>query len=268
MRTATRWAASLVAVVVVGVLAAVLVVSTRSSEVVAPRVAGAAEVAPVLVAGDWAVPPPAPTQPTSFTVADAVGPTVQVFDAPDRPAEALDNPTWEGLAVVFLVLEREAGPAAGAADDWLQVRVSSRPNSRVAWIRAADVTLRTVPNWVKVEIGAKRVTVFHGDTALMSTTVATGKGTTPTPVGSFFVDGIVPLDPPHQAYGAGQVSVSGFSETLDSFGGGIGQIALHGTFATGLLGQETSNGCVRLDNASITTVMDLAPTGTPVEIVP
>ncbi|HMJ74476.1 MAG TPA: L,D-transpeptidase, partial [Iamia sp.] len=124
-----------------------------------------------------------------------------------------------------------------------------------------------VPNWVKVEVGARRLTVLHGDTPVLSTIVAVGKGDTPTPLGSFFVDGLVPLEPPDPAYGAGQVSVSAFSETLTSFGGGVGQIALHGTQATALLGQETSNGCVRLDNDAIRQVMLLAPTGTPVEIV-
>ncbi len=293
-----------------GVLATLLVVTSRSAEVVGPRVAGATEATPALVAGDWpatttttgptttgptttgptttgptttgptttgptttgptttgptttgptTTAPPPTVHPSSFTVADAIGSRVELFSAPDGPrTESMDNPTWEGLAMVFLVLDR--------TDDWLQVRVSRRPNGMVAWVRAADVALRTVPNWIKVEIGAKRVTVFHADTPLVSATVATGKSATPTPTGSFFVDGVVPLSPPHRAYGAGQVSVSAFSPTLESFGGGIGQIALHGTFATGLLGQETSNGCVRMDNHSISTVMDLAPTGTPVEIV-
>lgn len=258
----------LVLAIVIAVVASIVVLAPGSAEVVAPRIAGDTQVAPLLVSGDWPVPtptptptpPPAPTRPASFTVADAKGSTVELFTSPNVPlGESLDNPTWEGLAVVFHVLADRG--------DWLQVRVSKRPNGLVAWVKAAEVALREVPNWIRVEIGAKRLTVLHADTALVSTTVAVGKDATPTPIGSFFVDGIVPLDPPHQAYGVGQVSVSGFSPTLDSFGGGVGQIALHGTFATGLLGQETSNGCVRLDNDSIRQVMDLAPTGTPVEIV-
>ncbi|CAN5690847.1 hypothetical protein BH24ACT4_BH24ACT4_18530 [soil metagenome] len=278
MHRTIRWAVPLVLATVIAVVATIVVLTPGSTEVVAPRIAGDTQVAPLLVAGDWPqpapppappsappsapppAPPPAPTHPASFTVADAKGSTVELFSAPDVPlGESLDNPTWEGLAVVFHVLADRG--------EWLQVRVSKRPNGLVAWVKAAEVALREVPNWIQVEIGAKRMTVFHADTALVSTTVAVGKDATPTPIGSFFVDGIVPLDPPHRAYGAGQVSVSGFSPTLDSFGGGVGQIALHGTFATELLGQETSNGCVRLDNDSIRQVMDLAPTGTPVEIV-
>jgi L,D-transpeptidase catalytic domain len=264
MARTSRALLPLLVAALVGTVIGVAVASSREPRVVAARALPVAATAPAVVEGDW---PsigriePASVHPTSFLVADATVPRVELFTAPGQPAgDGLDNPTWEGLDVVFLVLGREG--------DWVNVRVSSRPNGRVAWVRAADVAFRRVPNWIRVEVAAKRLTVLHGDAPLMSTTVAVGKEATPTPVGSFFVDGLVLLDPPHRAYGAGQVSVSGFSPTLSSFGGGVGQIALHGTFATGLLGQETSNGCVRLDNDSILKVIDLAPTGTPVEIVP
>lgn len=241
-------------------LVGVLVVTTRSPEVVDPGVVHAAGAPPAVVEGDWGL-PAEPTTPTSWLVADAVGDSIRLFDAPGVPSDTtLDNPTWEGLAVVFFVVDRQ--------DEWLHVRVSSRPNGRESWVRRQDVSLRTVPNWIRVELEARRLTVLHGDTALMSITVAIGRSSAPTPVGSFFVDGLVPLDPPHRAYGAGQVSVSGFSDVHQSFGGGNGQIALHGTQAVALLGQETSNGCVRLDNDSIRLVMEMAPTGTPVEILP
>jgi lipoprotein-anchoring transpeptidase ErfK/SrfK len=62
--------------------------------------------------------------------------------------------------------------------------------------------------------------------------------------------------------------MSGFSEVYTSWGGGEGQIALHGTNAPGLLGQAASNGCVRLENTVFLQVQELAPTGTPVQIVP
>jgi lipoprotein-anchoring transpeptidase ErfK/SrfK len=261
MRDVGRWVAPVVCASCVGALVGVLGVTGRDAEVVAARATAPAVAGPALVEGDWPVGPVRPTHPTSFLVADAAGPSVDLYESRGAAvAVGLDNPTWEGLAVVFLVLEQEG--------DWLHVRVSTRPNGRTAWVRADQVRLRRVPNWIKVEIAARRVTVLHGDTPLLSTIVAVGKDATPTPVGTFFVDGLVPLEPPHRAYGAGQVSVSGFSPTLESFGGGVGQIALHGTFATSLLGEPTSNGCVRMDNDAIRAVMRLAPTGTPVEIGP
>ena len=202
------------------------------------------------------------TAPTSFLVADATGPSVSLFSAPDVPyAEkpALASPTHEGLPVIFPVLE-DKGP-------WLKVRVSSRPNNLVLWVQREQVTLRTVPNHVRVEVGARRVTVFHGDDVLLRETVAIGADRTPTPLGTFFVDGTVPLSPDGGPYGAGQVSVAGFSDALQSFGGGIGQIAMHGTNRPQLLGQNVSNGCVRMSNDAITRMMFLAPLGTPVDIV-
>ncbi|MEJ7583238.1 MAG: L,D-transpeptidase, partial [Acidimicrobiales bacterium] len=194
--------------------------------------------------------------------ADAIVSTVALFSAPGTPMRerpSVSNPTWEGLPLVFLVKEQR--------DPWLRVLVSTRPNGLEAWIRSADVTLRSVPNWIRVELGARMATVYSGDSVLLRTPVATGRPTTPTPTGQYFVDGIVRLADPGGVYGYGQMSVSAFSEVYETFGGGIGQIALHGTNAPNLLGQTVSNGCVRFDNQAIARVMELAPTGTPVEIV-
>jgi lipoprotein-anchoring transpeptidase ErfK/SrfK len=169
------------------------------------------------------------------------------------------NPTHEGLAVVFQVLEEQP--------EYLKVRVSARPNGLIAWVKRDQVALRKVPNRVLVEVGARRVTVYRGEEVLLQETAAVGTDRTPTPLGQFFVDGVVDLDYKGGAYGAFQVSVSGFSDVLQSFGGGNGQIALHGTNRPDLLGQPVSNGCVRMSNDAITALAWLAPTGTPVEIV-
>jgi lipoprotein-anchoring transpeptidase ErfK/SrfK len=220
-----------------------------------------------VVAATTTTAPPEPTTTTEpetpgFLVADAVGPVVDLYREPgviydERPW--LDNPTHEGLAVVFQVLEEQP--------EYLKVRVSSRPNGLVAWVKRNQVTLRAVPNRVLVEVGARRVTVFNGDEVVFQETAAVGTDRTPTPLGQFFVDGIVELAYDRGPYGTHQVSVSGFSDVLTSFGGGNGQIALHGTNRPELLGQPVSNGCVRLSNDAIGRLAWLAPTGTPVEIV-
>jgi len=62
--------------------------------------------------------------------------------------------------------------------------------------------------------------------------------------------------------------VSAFSDIYQQFGGGVGQIALHGTNEPGLLGQGVSHGCVRFANDALQHFLDGAPTGTPVEIDP
>lgn len=212
------------------------------------------------VTGDWK--PTKPAAPTSYTVADANGPIVHLYEKPDVPLASkptMDNPTWEGLPVVFLVLQQQG--------DWLHVRVSSRPNNMTAWVSKAEVQLRTVPNRVLIEVGARRVTVFHGDQVILQEAVAVGTDRTPTPLGNFFVDGAVKVPYDTGPYGAYQVSVSGFSDVLQSFGGGVGQIAMHGTNRPELIGQNVSNGCVRMTNETITKMVQLAPLGTPVDVV-
>lgn len=204
------------------------------------------------------VPPPSPT---SFVVADAAVPSVELFGAGGVPmGRALPNPTKYDLPLVFRVMEDQG--------EWLDVQVPSRPNGMRAFIRASDVTLRTVPNWIKVELSTRKVTVFHGDTPLLETIGAIGKATSPTPTGWFYVDASVLLTDPTGPYGTGQLALSGFSDVYTSWAGGEGQIALHGTNAPGLLGQAASNGCVRLENSVLLQVQDLAPTGTPVQIIP
>lgn len=207
-------------------------------------------------------PPLARPWADSFLVADATGPGVALFSEPGVPVPSgrvMENPTWEGLALTFLVRERSA--------EWLRVQLMSRPNSALAWIRRSDVTLRRVEHHIVVERGANRLTLFRGEQQLFQVAVATGKAASPTPLGTFFVDGVVPLDPPHRSYGTGQLSFTGFSEVYTSFGGGVGQVALHGTQNPALIGTPASNGCVRMTNADIEHLMDLAPTGTPVEVI-
>ena len=99
---------------------------------------------PSSVTGAWPA-TPVSTSPTSFLVADAAGPQVMLYEAPDRPLAddpVMENPTWEGLSVVFLVLE-EKGP-------WLHVRVSRRPAraDRIRRRRSRECpAARAGPSW-------------------------------------------------------------------------------------------------------------------------
>ena len=97
--------------------------------------------------------------------------------------------------------------------------------------------------------------------------MAVGTGSTPTPTGNYFVDGTVQVPDPSGPYGAYQMSVAAFSDVHYSFGGGIGQIAIHGTNNPALLGTPASNGCVRMTNDDITLLANSAPPGTPVQII-
>jgi len=204
-----------------------------------------------------------PNWPDQFTAADAAGSRVPLYQAPNVPVPSgrvLTNPTHEGVPLTMLV-RKEQG-------DWLQVQIQSRPNGATAWIRRSDVVLRTVPNHILIELGAKRLTVFHGKDVVWSASVAPGKASSPTPTGSFYVDALAKPANPNGSYGAYQVSFTGFSNVYQTFGSGNGQVAAHGTNRPELIGTPASHGCVRLSNADVTVLVTLARQGTPVDVVP
>jgi len=194
------------------------------------------------------------------TVADVKGSKIGLYSTPGQPEadEAFDNPTWEGLPLVFLVQQRQG--------DWLEVQLNTRPNQTTAWVRAADVSLRQVTHRIVVSLASRSLTVYDGQTPVMEAAVAIGDPTTPTPRGNYYIDGAVRTPDPSGVYGPYQVSVAAFSEVLMSFGSGVGQIAFHGTNAPSLVGSAVSNGCLRMKNADITRLANTVEIGTPVQI--
>lgn len=190
--------------------------------------------------------------------ADAIKPSVPIFSAPGGGKElrSLQNPTREGVKLVLGVLEQQG--------DWLKVILPMRPNGTTGWVRTSDVKVRTVASHIIVDLSDFRLRLFQGQQMLMETPVGVGKPNSPTPLGRFYVDISVPLNPATGAYGAYMLSVAGFSEVLTNFGGGVGQIAIHGTTKVDTVGIRSSNGCLRLTNADVLKLKELAPTGTPV----
>ncbi len=193
-------------------------------------------------------------------IAEAIGPRVPLFSqAGDvEPGDVVDNPTFEGLPVTGLVMDRR--------NDWIEVQISRRPNEATAWVRAADVHLRETPYKIWIDSQAHHLSLTEGAKTVVDAPVASGTGGTPTPTGTFFIDGIVKLADPTGPYGTYQLSVAAFSDVLTSFGGGNGQIAIHGTNSPGLVGTSVSHGCVRMTNEDIDRLAGLVSVGTPVEI--
>ncbi|MDQ4149762.1 MAG: L,D-transpeptidase [Actinomycetota bacterium] len=194
-------------------------------------------------------------------VADATVPRVLVFDSPGgtKVTHVLTNPTFEGVPLVMGVKAQQG--------DWLQVMLPERPNGTTGWVQKSQVGLRTVPNRILVELSKFKLSVFRGNQLLMETPVGIGTPGTPTPIGQFYVDVAVPYDNPRGPYGVFMLSVAGFSDVLTTFAGGRGQIAIHGTSNERSVGIQSSNGCLRVTNPVIMQLKDLAPTGTPVQIV-
>lgn len=276
--TARRWAGRATVPVVVVVL--LLLATVLTAEHFAPRdpfaveaIAPAYELIPVTGAAGPA-PRPAPVAARSAsrsacpspprlpssgaTAAIASGPLLPVFATPGgRLLRTLTNPTPENQRLHVLILGRQGF--------WYRVQIPVRPNGATGWVSIADVTTFAAPYRILVELCAHRVTVFRAGTAVWQRPVAVGKPSTPTPTGSFYVDFVTTMRP-GGAYGPWLLSIAGFSNVLQDWGGGVGQIAMHGTNRPALIGQSVSHGCVRMRNADITYLAHLVPPGTPVTI--
>jgi hypothetical protein len=190
---------------------------------------------------------------------------LRTYDAPDGNLVTfeipLKNPWYFGGELGLLVEEgRET-------DEWLRVGIPTRPNGTTAWIRRSDVSIRSHRVHIEISLGERRLRAWDGETLLVDEPAVIGKAATPTPVGEFFVNARIRRDNPGGAYGPWILSLSGFSEVLETFDGGLPELAIHGTNNPGLLGQPGSNGCIRVHNDAVIRLSDVVPLGTPVSVV-
>jgi lipoprotein-anchoring transpeptidase ErfK/SrfK len=238
---------------------------------------------------DPAPPPPldpaaGPAAPTTTTRATPRAGEVRLGNAPAYVALAVQDVTvrsrpaggdvvavfpqelpW-GSPTPFLISEARR---TAAGDTWLKVLLPRRPNGSSGWVQRDQVRIKPVTREVVVDLSSRTASLLEDRRKVRSFRVGVGTTGTPTPTGRFYVT--VKLRPPQisaAAYGAWALGLSGYSEVHQSFGTGDGQIALHGTYKPWLLGRPVSNGCVRMDNDTITLLAETLPLGTPVTIQP
>ena len=228
--------------------------------------------APSTTTGPAAVAAPADPQPGPFRIGAAPAyaavatKDVTVYEDP-RSNSAITAAfraklPW-GSPMSFLVREAYRDATGGT---WFKVFLPRRPNESTGWVRRDQVRLRPVLHQVEVDLSARTARLLHDRRTVRRWPVGIGRQATPTPTGSFYLT--VKLRPPQisAVYGAWALGISGYSDVLEQFGTGDGQIALHGTDDPTDLGREVSSGCVRLDNGAITNLAQVLPLGTPVTI--
>jgi lipoprotein-anchoring transpeptidase ErfK/SrfK len=222
-------------------------------------VAAAAAVALVLSA-QAAAKPGAPI--AASIVAQGLGKHVAVYRTPGapRPSLVLSNPTADGGPLVFLVKSRRPG--------WEQVLLARRPNGSTGWVKDSAVSLALDPYSVSVSLHRRRIVVRNGNRVILSAPAGVGRSVLPTPTGRYYIVDLLKQADPQGPYGPYAFGLSAFSNVLYSFGGGPGQIGLHGTDEPSLLGTDVSHGCIRVGNPVITRLAGTLPLGTPVVIVP
>jgi lipoprotein-anchoring transpeptidase ErfK/SrfK len=194
-------------------------------------------------------------------VAQAKVPVIALYRSPGakRPFLRLSNPNRHGVPLVFLVKERRPG-------GWEKVYVPIRPNGSTAWIRGRQVTLAVNPYRIRVSLGAHTITVWKGARVFHREPAGVGRSIVPTPAGTYYLAELLAQPNPSGAYGPYAFGLSAYSNVLYSFGGGPGQIGLHGTNNPASLGTNASHGCIRISNAGIVKLARILPLGTPVRI--
>ena len=172
---------------------------------------------------------------------------------------AVPNPHQFGGPLTVMVIDGERG------DEWLKVQLPIRPNGAEGWIPTKDYVISSTTVRAEVDLSTTSVTIFDGDEVIAESQAAIGATRTPTPLGTFFVAALRE-NPPEESYlGTWAVVLSGYSETLETFMGGLPVIAIHGTNNPDqVLGHAVSNGCVRVPNDVIGFLAEHVPLGAPV----
>jgi lipoprotein-anchoring transpeptidase ErfK/SrfK len=206
--------------------------------------------------------PAVPVADEGSVVAEAIGTRIRIFrhQGDRQPWISLRNPGPFGTRRVFLVRARR--------DGWIRALLPLEPNGSEGWVRERDVRLSDHPFRLEVDLGERRLTAYRAGRLLLRRPVAVGTSATPTPTGLFFTTQLVRPDDPSGPYGPLAYGLSAYSEVLDTFAGGDGQVAIHGTNNPWSIGQASSHGCIRLPNEAIRRLASLLPLGTPVRVRP
>jgi lipoprotein-anchoring transpeptidase ErfK/SrfK len=219
----------------------------------------AAMIAPI---GPGVAIPFAAASASQSVVAQTRGSGIDIFATPTskKAYEVLRSPTTSGDPLVFLV----SGTALDST--WLHVYLPSRPNQSQGWIRSSDVSLAVDEFLVDVDLSSHVMTVFNNGLSMLSIKIGEGRTALPTPTGTYYIVDLLKQPNPAGEYGPYAFGLSAFSNVLQSFGGGPGEIGIHGTNVPESFGASISHGCIRVPNTTISALAKLLPLGTPVLI--
>jgi len=215
--------------------------------------------APIETTAPQPTAPPAPAATARVARLKDEGAALAIYSAPGGAERQRLAPTTEFGSPRALRITADA-------PGWLEVALPDRPNGSTGWVDANAVTVVSIDVLVRVDLAARTLVAITNGQPVIETPVAVGSAANPTPTGSFYVTDLVATEQPSGPYGPFAVGLSAHSDTLTQFGGGDGQIAIHGTNQPTSIGTAASHGCIRVPNDVVTRLIELLPLGTPVEI--
>jgi lipoprotein-anchoring transpeptidase ErfK/SrfK len=201
---------------------------------------------------------PIPVPPLSM-VADVGAPWIPVYGAPAVGKVLAQVPNVNAMGQRESLLVTDA-----SVPGWYEVEVPIRPNGSQGWIRASDVSVRNVADYLRVYLSQFRLEHYVGGQLQKAYRVAVGAPSTPTPTGHFYVWASEDHGAP---YTPGIFALSAFSPVLENWPGG-GRTGIHGWTDTSVLGSRASHGCVRMAPADFAQLLHTVPLGTPVDLFP
>lgn len=124
------------------------------------------------------------------------------------------------------------------------------------------VTLTGSGKWIEVDLSKETTTLYVGDTAVQSFLISSGKGGTPTELGTFHVYYKTPSQTMTGTI-AGEYYYLPNVPWVSFFDGGE---AFHGTYWHHNFGHPMSHGCINMTIADAKVLYDFAPVGTKVVV--
>lgn len=201
--------------------------------------------------------------------------TLSRFAFVDRKTWARTRPNPSGKKILKLKTRQPGGGdemvlalkgRRTKSGTWYKVRLPMRPNGKVGWVRARDMSeLYRVKTRLVVNLKSKRMRLYRDGKRVFKARIGIGKSNTPTPKGDFYVrDRVIPYDK-GGIYGKFAFGLSAYAPTLSDWPGG-GIVGIHGTNQPGILPGAVSHGCIRLKNSDVVKLKNKMPLGTPVKI--
>lgn len=175
--------------------------------------------------------------------------------------------------IICISVPKQQGPACPAANYYVinrgdtlyaiarnfnvtvQQILSVNPNINPNALRAGQVICIPVapsPVSITVDVNRKRLTVYRGGRVFRTYPVATGKPTTPTPIGTFTIAN-------KQVNPGGPFGTRWLGLSRLNYG-------IHGTSDPSSIGRDVSNGCIRMYNTNVNELFNMVPVGTIVRI--
>ncbi|WP_346775965.1 L,D-transpeptidase [Micromonospora sp. HNM0581] len=184
---------------------------------------------------------------------------IAAYDAPGGRPLAFLMPTISGVELTVPIARRESG--------WTAVLLPSA-NRRLAWLPPGGFRTVALPDQIVVERTTFRLTWYRDGTARRSWQVSLGQRGQETPLGRTFVLGRTP--PPESVYGGVDIYALGsVPDDPNSVPAGLrgAHIGIHTWYHDGELGQQTTNGCIRLTASAQRLLLEEISPGTPVVVV-